>query len=82
MQSLTLNAMGWTNEGPGYANGPVIWYRVSGMPEGEEAKIQNLGGPETPAWRVLRIVNGQSSELEGPVESAEDALAALLKDLE
>jgi hypothetical protein len=52
------------------------------MPEGEEAKIQNLGGPETPAWRVLRIVNGQSSELEGPVESAEDALAALLKDLE
>jgi hypothetical protein len=52
------------------------------MREGEEAKIQNLGGPETPAWRVLRISNGQSSELEDHFESAEDALAALQKDLE
>jgi hypothetical protein len=52
------------------------------MPEGEEATIQNLGGPEAPAWRVLRILNGKSSELEGSFESAEGALAALQKDLE
>lgn len=82
MHSLTPHATGWTNERPGYANGPVIWYRVGGMPEGEEATIQNLGGPEAPAWRVLRILNGKSSELEGSFESAEGALAALQKDLE
>lgn len=81
MQSLTLHAIGWTNEGPGYANGPVIWYRVGGMPEGEEAKIQNLGGPDTPAWRVLRVSNGKSSELAGGFESAEDAMAALQREI-
>jgi hypothetical protein len=80
--SLTLHATGWTNEGPGYANGPVIWYRVGGLPEGEEAEIKNLGGPETPAWRVLRISNGRSAEPKGGFESADDALAALQKDLE
>ena len=79
--SLTLHATGNTSKGAGYANGPVIWYRVGGMQEGEEAKIQNLGGPETPAWRVLRILNGASSELEGSFESAEDALAALQKEV-
>jgi hypothetical protein len=56
--SLTLHAEAWIGNGPGCASGPVIGYRVGGMPAGEEAKIQNLGGPETPAWRVLRILNG------------------------
>jgi hypothetical protein len=77
MQSLTLHAEAWISDGPVYASGPVIGYRVGGMQAGEEAKIQNLGGPETPAWRVLRILNGASSELEGSLGSAEDALAAL-----
>jgi hypothetical protein len=71
--SLTLHAEAWVTDGPRYASGPVIGYRVGGMPDGEEAKIQNLGGPETPAWRVLRILNEASSELEGSFESAEDA---------
>jgi len=77
--SLTLHAEAWIGNGPGCASGPVIGYRVGGMPAGEEAKIQNLGGPETPAWRVLRILNGASSELEGSFGSAEDALAVLQK---
>jgi hypothetical protein len=76
---LMLHADAWIAEGPVYASGPIIGYRVGGMPAGEEAKIQNLGGPQIPAWRVLRISNGQSSELEGRFESAEDALATLEK---
>jgi hypothetical protein len=80
MPSLTLHPDAWVAEGPVYASGPAIGYRVGGMPAGEEAKIQNLGGPETPAWRVLRISNGKSMELEGGFESAEDALAALQED--
>ena len=74
--NLTLHEEAWTSNRAVYASGPVIGYRVGGMPAGEEAKIQNLGGPETPAWRVLRISNGQSSEVEGRFECAEDALAA------
>lgn len=75
--SLSLHAEAWVSNGPEYASGPVIGYRVGGLPAGEEAKTQNLGVPETPAWRVLRILNGKSSELEGSFESAEGALAAL-----
>jgi hypothetical protein len=77
MHSLTLHADAWISDGPAYASGPVIGYRVGGMPSGEESKIQNLGGPETPAWRILRISNGESSEFEGRFDNAEDALAAL-----
>jgi hypothetical protein len=78
--SLTMHAEAWVSDGPVYASGPVIGYRVGGLPAGEEAKIQNLGGPETPAWRVLRILNGKSSEVDGSFESAEDALAALQRE--
>jgi hypothetical protein len=78
--SLTLHEEAWIGDGPVYASGPVIGYRVSGMTVGEEAKIQNLGGPETPAWRILRISNGKSSELEGRFASAQDALVTLQMD--
>ncbi|HEY4087956.1 MAG TPA: hypothetical protein VGM43_18575 [Bryobacteraceae bacterium] len=75
--SLTMHADAWISDGPIYRSGPAFGYRVTGLPPGEEAKIQNLGGPETPSWRVLRILNGKSSELEGRFESAQDALVIL-----
>jgi hypothetical protein len=80
--TLTLHEEAWTSNGTAYASGPVIGYRVGGMPYGEEAKIQDLGGPETPAWRILRISNGTNSELEGRFDSAENALVALQLELQ
>jgi len=76
--TLTLHEEGKT--GDRTPTGPVWIYRVGGMPEGQEAKIQNSGAPDSNDWQILRINGGEKSGGTGNYESAEVALAVLQKD--
>jgi hypothetical protein len=79
--SFTLHEDTWLRDGPVFANGPVIGYRVGGMPDGTTARIANFGAPNRNEWRIMRI-NGDKTQSEwiGPYESIEDALVALKND--
>jgi hypothetical protein len=79
MQStFTLHEDGWLRDGPVYASGQVIGYRVGGMPDGRTARIANFGAPNRNDWRIMRI-NGDNTQADwtGHYESLEEVLAAL-----
>ncbi|MBZ5593784.1 MAG: hypothetical protein LAP39_16220 [Acidobacteriia bacterium] len=76
--SLTLHEDASFRRGPVYASGPVIVYRVGGMPDGKTAKIANFGAPNRNDWRIMRIsADNTQTDWTGHYESVEDALAAL-----
>jgi len=81
--TLTLHEDAWFRNGPVFASGEVIGYRVGGMPDGKTARIANFGAPVRDKWRIMRI-NGDNTQGDwtGDYESAEDALAALRQDYE
>jgi hypothetical protein len=79
--SFTIHEDAWVRDGPVYASGQVIGYRVGGMPSGRTARIANFGAPNRDDWRIMRI-NGDNTQSEwtGHYGSVEDALAALQQD--
>jgi hypothetical protein len=79
--SFTLHEDTWFRNGPVYAGGQVIVYRVGGMPDGRTARIANFGAPNCDDWQVMRI-NGDNTQSEwtGHYKSVEDALVALQQD--
>jgi hypothetical protein len=79
--SLTMHADAWISDSPIYKSGTALGYRVTGLPPREEARISNFGGPNHADWRYLRTSNGKSADWTGNYESAQDALAALQRDL-
>jgi len=84
MQStFTLHKDAWLSTGPISANGPIIGYRVGGMPDGKTARIANFGASNRNDWRIMRI-NGDNIQTSwsGHYESVDDALAALQQDRE
>lgn len=79
--TFTLHEDAWVREGPAYAGGQVVGYRVGGMPDGKTARIANFGAPHQNDWRIMRINgNNAQSGWTGHYESVEDALAALQQD--
>jgi hypothetical protein len=79
--SVTLHEDMWDRDGPVYANGRVIGYRVGGLPDGTTARIANCGAPGKDDWQIMRI-NGDNTQTDwtGHYESVEDALAAMQQD--
>ena len=79
--TFTLHEDAWLGNGPVFARGPVIVYRVGGMPDGKTARIANFGAPNRNDWRIMRI-NGDNTQTDwtGHYESVDDALAALQQD--
>jgi hypothetical protein len=76
--TLTIHEDAWFREGPVFAGGQVIGYRVGGMPDGKTARIANFGAPNRNDWRTMRISGDNTQgQWTGHYESAEDALAAL-----
>jgi len=74
LDTFTLHEDAWLRDGPVYAGGPVIGYRVGGMPDGKTARIAN-------DWRIMRVnADNPQSDWTGHYESVEDALAALQQD--
>src|SRR6266853_1817620 len=55
LYTFTLHEDAWLRDGPVYAGGPVIGYRVGGMPDGRTARIANFGAPNANDWRIMRI---------------------------
>ena len=81
LYTFTLHADAWLRDGPVYASGPVIGYRVGGMPDGKTARIANFGAPNRNDWRIMRVnADNPQSDWTGHYESVEDALAALQQD--
>jgi hypothetical protein len=79
--TFTIHEDAWFRNGPDYASGRVIGYRVGGMPDGMTARIANFGAPNRNDWRIMRIrVDNTQSDWTGPYESVEDALTALRHD--
>jgi len=80
--TFTLREDAWDRDGPVYASGQVIGYRVGGMPDGRTARIANFGAPNRDAWRIMRI-NPDGTQVgwsSCDYRSVEDALAALQQD--
>lgn len=76
--SITLHEDAWLRDGPVYAGGQVIGYRVGGLPDGTTARIANFGAPNQNDWRIMRIKGDNTpSDWNGHYESVEDALDAL-----
>jgi hypothetical protein len=75
----TLHEDAWSGEGPVFAGGQVIGYRVSGMPNGKAARIANFGAPNRKDdWCVMRInADNTQTDWVGHYGSVEEALAVL-----
>lgn len=80
-EDFTLHEEAWLRDGPVFASGQVIGFRVGGMPDGKTARIANFGAPNRSEWRIMRI-NGNNTQTgwTGNYESIEAALAALQQD--
>jgi hypothetical protein len=57
--------------------GPIIQYRVGGLPPGERAFIANFGAGHEDSWRVFHTKKGLDADWKGDYKTADDALAAL-----
>jgi hypothetical protein len=78
LDTFTLHEDAWLRDGPVYAGGQVIGYRVGGMPDGKPARIANFGAPNANDWRIMRInADNTQTDWTGHYGSIEDALAAL-----
>jgi hypothetical protein len=79
--NFILHEEAWLRDGPTYAGGPVIAYRVGGLPDGTTARIANFAAPNGNDWRIMRInADNTHSDWAGHYEDFEDALAALQHD--
>jgi hypothetical protein len=57
--------------------GPVVQYRVGGLPSEERAFIANFGKGHEDSWRVFHTKRGIDGHWKGDYKTADDALAAL-----
>ena len=57
--------------------GPIIQYRVGGLPTGETAFITNFGRGHEDSWRIFHTKSGIDAHWQGDFKTADDALAAL-----
>jgi hypothetical protein len=79
---LTLRPTGHVHRGPRISpTDPAFMYSVQAMPRGQEADIANFGGSNQAQWRILRRKYGVLGEWTGDYRTAEEALAALQKEL-
>jgi len=78
-ETFTLYEDAWFRNGPVYASGPAVGYRVSGLPNGKTARIANFGAPpDRNNWRIMWInADNSQGEWTGHYTSVEEALAAL-----
>lgn len=71
---LTIHPTMQFRDGPQITGtGPVIAFRVGGVPNGQQADIATFNQ----VWRILRVINGVQGEWTGEYATADDALAAL-----
>lgn len=79
--TITLHEDMWLRDGPVYAGGQAIGYRVGGLPNGKTARIANFGAPNGNDWQIMRInADNTQSGWTGHYRSVEDALAVLQHD--
>jgi hypothetical protein len=57
--------------------GPIIQYRVGGLPPGERAFIANFKNAHEDSWRVFHTKRGIDAHWKGDYKTVDDALAAL-----
>ena len=57
--------------------GPIIQYRVGGLPREERAFIANFKNGHEDSWRIFHTKRGIDAHWKGDYKTADDALAAL-----
>ena len=76
-RDLTMHPDQWMRRGSLAKDGPVVGYKVAGMPAGQSARIVSES-PRRDRWRIIRINSDNThSELAAEHASAEAALAEL-----
>jgi hypothetical protein len=77
--TLTKHEIARSRDGPMIigTKGPIIQYRVGGLPREERAFIANFGGGYKDSWRVFHTKRGIDAHWKGDFKTADDALAAL-----
>ena len=79
--TFTLHEDAWLRDGPVYASGQVIGYRVGGLPNGKTARIANFAAPNGNDWRIMWInPDNKQTDWAGHYQAIDDALAALQQD--
>ena len=79
--TLSKHEYMWFGDGGRLLNNSAIGYRIGGMPAGQEAYINHYGSSCLDDWQILRIENNVSSGWQGAYQSADDAFAALVADV-
>jgi hypothetical protein len=77
--TLTKHVIASSRGGPMMigTKGPIIQYRVGGLPREERAFIANFRKGHDDSWRVFHTKRGIDAHWKGDYKTADDALAAL-----
>lgn len=79
---LSLKPVASSRAGVQYGSGPVMLYRVEGLPEGREISIRNVrAASQEPVWQFGSHFKGYPTRWSGAFKTAEDALAQLQENL-
>lgn len=79
--NFILHEDAWLRDGPAFASGQVIGYRVGGLPDGTTARIANFGTLNRPDWQTMRInADNTQTDWTRHYTDVEEALQALLQD--
>ena len=73
--------MSLRSPGREYGTGRAVMYAVDGLPNGEEVSIFNCGTSNRASWQVLAAKFGVSSGWTGDYASPEQALAAIMREV-
>lgn len=80
--TLTKHETGWLRDGPVFASGVVIRYRVGSMPPGEEADLHNFGAPSWNDWQIYRVSKVGHKTWTGHFSSADKALVQVQREVD
>jgi hypothetical protein len=81
---LSLRKKMALSDGPEFGTGPAFSYEVIGMPPSHAAQIYNsgAGNPNRHEWKFQRTKGGVEGNWSAEYPTAEDALAALQKEVD
>jgi hypothetical protein len=76
--TLTKHEVARSRDGPiRRTKGPIIQYRVGGLPQEERAFIANFRKGHEDSWRIFHTKKGIDAHWKGDYKTADDALAVL-----
>ena len=80
---LSLKPIAYSQNGLEYGTGPVILYKIQGLPEGENLLLRNVRPRfREGEWQVGDHTTGRVTKWAGAFKTAEGALLQLQKEID